>query len=160
MQPRLHRGNGKAYLIAVAIGAATGFVMAFFSSVEFAGLFGFAPLSLIWGWTGWRAYQAARARDFRTHQAWVIRNFSLTYAAVTLRLWFGLLILVQLPFASAGGVGTDHRARVRTRALPAWINLVVAELILRRRGLPALRLDSSTARARTASGAVAGPPAA
>lgn len=139
--PRIHRTNGKAYLISVGIGSITGFAMAFFSSVGLLGFFAFLPLSLLWAWTGWRAYQAARARQFRSHQAWVIRNFSLTYAAVTLRLWFGLLIAIQLPFAAPGSFEQILANAYAPVPYLAWIpNLVVAELILRARGLPALRI--------------------
>jgi hypothetical protein len=28
----------------------------------------------------WQAYRYARARDFATHEVWMIRNYSLTFA--------------------------------------------------------------------------------
>lgn len=140
--PRIHRTNGRVYLISVGLGAATGFVMSFVSSVGLLGFFGFAPLSVLWGWTAWRAYRTARSRQFRTHQAWAIRNFALTYAAVTLRLWFGLLILVQLPFAASGTFEQTLLDAYAPVPYLAWIpNLVIAELILRSRNLPALHFS-------------------
>ncbi len=140
---RAHRAVGRVYLVSVAIGAVSGLATSFVNSVGLLGFFGFAPLSLIWGWTAWRAYRSARARDFRAHQAWAVRNFALTYAAVTLRLWFGLLILVQLPFAAPGSVEQVLAEAYAPVAYLAWIpNLVVAELFLRARGLPALRLST------------------
>ena len=140
--PRIHRANGRVYLISVAIGAVSGLAMSFFKSIGLLGFFGFAPLSVLWGWTAWRAYQEARARNFPAHQAWTIRNFALTYAAVTLRLWFGLLVLIQLPFAAPGTfeqILVDAYAPV---AYLAWIpNLIVAEFILRARRLPAVHIS-------------------
>ncbi|MFF4102786.1 DUF2306 domain-containing protein [Streptomyces sp. NPDC001903] len=142
---RLHRAIGRTYLAGVAIGALSAFVVSMFSSVGLLGFFGFGSLAALWGWTAWRGYKAIRRRDIGSHQAWMIRNFALTYAAVTLRLWFGLLILVQVPFAH----GADPFPTILAQAyapLPflCWLpNLVVAEFMIRRRALPALHLTTS-----------------
>ncbi|MFG2232679.1 DUF2306 domain-containing protein [Streptomyces sp. NPDC048723] len=139
---RLHRGIGRAYLVSVAIGSLSALVMSFFSSVGLLGFFGFGSLAVLWGWTAWRGYKAIRERDIRSHQAWMIRNFALTYAAVTLRLWFGVLIFAQVPFAH----DSDPFDAILTQAyapLPflCWLpNIVIAEFMIRRRGLPALRI--------------------
>ncbi|MFF3249266.1 DUF2306 domain-containing protein [Streptomyces sp. NPDC002870] len=144
---RVHRGVGRTYMISVALGALTGLVMSMFSSVGILGFFGFGTLSVLWGWTAWRAYRAIRERDVLSHQAWVIRNFALTYAAVTLRLWFGVLIFVQVPFVH----GDDAFERISEQAYApvpflCWLpNLVIAELMIRRRGLPALHITSAPA---------------
>ncbi|MGY0066582.1 DUF2306 domain-containing protein [Streptomyces sp. QTS137] len=141
----LHRWTGRAYLVGVGLGALTGFIMSMFSTVGMLGFFGFGSLSAVWGWTAWRAYRTIRARDVRSHQAWVIRNFALTYAAVTLRLWFGMLVLVQIPFMD----DSDSLESVMTNAYSplaflCWLpNLVIAEFMIRRRGLPALHLTTA-----------------
>lgn len=145
--PAIHRTVGRTYVITVAVGSASAFVMSMFNSVGILGFFGFGSLALLWGWTAWRGYRAIRERDVRSHQAWMIRNFALTYAAVTLRLWFGVLILVQVPFVH----GENAFAIISTEAyapLPflCWLpNIVIAEIMIRRRGLPALRITSTTA---------------
>ena len=72
----------------------------------------------------------------------MIRNFALTYAAVTLRLWTGVLVAAQTPWI-ATAADADAAFTNAYTAVPflAWIpNLVVAELLVRRRGLPALRI--------------------
>ncbi|MFG2847133.1 DUF2306 domain-containing protein [Kitasatospora sp. NPDC048296] len=141
----VHRGIGRVYLVGVGVGAVAAFVMSFFSTVGLLGFFGFGTLAVLWGWTAWRAYRAIRERDVRSHQAWMIRNFALTYAAVTLRLWYGVLILVQIPFVH----GVDPIDTIMPHAyapLPflCWLpNLVVAEWMIRRRSLPALHLMAS-----------------
>ena len=146
-RPRVHRGMGRAYLVSVWIGSACGFVMSMFSTVGLLGFFGFGSLAVLWGWTSWRGYKAIRERDIRSHQAWMIRSFALTYAAVTLRLWFGVLIFAQLPFIQ----GENRFDVVLTEAyapLPflCWLpNIVIAELMIRRRGLPALHLTTAPA---------------
>ncbi|MEV0117256.1 DUF2306 domain-containing protein [Streptomyces sp. NPDC050844] len=105
--------------------------------------FGFSAL---WGWTAWRGYKAIRERDIRSHQAWMIRNFALTYAAVTLRLWFGVLTFAQLPFVQ-GENRFDTILAEAYAPLPflCWLpNIVIAEWMIRRRGPPALRITTST----------------
>ncbi|GHJ37153.1 hypothetical protein Sm713_27620 [Streptomyces sp. TS71-3] len=148
---RLHRWNGRVYMVTLALGSAAAFVMSMFNSVGISGFFGFAALAVLWGWTALRGYKAARARRFREHEAWMIRNFALTYAAVTLRLWLGVLIMVQLPF-SDGREFTDIFDQAYG-PLPylCWIpNIVVAEFLVRRRNLPSLHMTSPPADARLA----------
>ncbi|WP_433199299.1 DUF2306 domain-containing protein [Nocardia sp. CA-107356] len=146
--PRIHRGIGRAYLISVAIGSVAALVMSMFNSVGLNGFFGFGTLAVLWGWTAWRGYRAVRQRDFANHQAWMIRNFALTYAAVTLRSWFGVLILAQIPFVHGDDPFTTILREAYT-PLPflCWLpNIVIAELIIRRRGLPGLRTTPVTPR--------------
>jgi hypothetical protein len=88
----------------------------------------------------------------------MIRNYAFTYAAVTLRVWLGVLILVQVPFVDAG---TDFDALFANayNAVPflCWVpNMFVAEWLIRRRGLPSYRLEpggSSRATARRTAAA-------
>ncbi|MBB4944473.1 hypothetical protein F4556_000008 [Kitasatospora gansuensis] len=72
----------------------------------------------------------------------MIRSFALTFAAPTLRLWFGVLILLQVLAGRAAGGDVDHMVAQAYAAVPflCWLpNIVVAELMIRRRGLPGLR---------------------
>ena len=142
----VHRGIGRTYLAAVAIAGVSGLVMAPFSEAGFAGFFGFGTLAFLWLATGWQAYRAIRRRDVASHRAWMMRNFALTYAAVTLRLWLGVLITVQ---ALPGGDFDFEAAFANAYAVVpflAWLpNLVVAEWLIRRRGLPSFRLGGPEA---------------
>lgn len=142
--PRLHRTVGRVYLVGVGVGALGGLVIASASSVAFLGFFGFGTLAVLWAWTGWRAYRAIRAGRVAEHHAWMIRCFALTYAAVTLRLWVGVLVAVQLPFAAPDA---DPVAIFDTAYAPVaflcWLpNIVVAEWLVARRGLPGLRMST------------------
>ncbi len=147
----VHRWIGRTYLAAIAIAGVAGLVMAPFSEAGFAGFFGFGTLAVLWLATGWKAYRAIRRRDVASHRAWMMRNFALTYAAVTLRLWLGVLITVQ---ALPGGEFDFEAAFANAYAVVpflAWLpNLVIAEWLIRRRGLPSFRL-STGAEAITAS---------
>lgn len=102
-----------------------------------------ASLALLWGYSALRALRAIRNRDTRSHQAWMIRNFALTFAAVTLRLWVGSLTAVLVVI---GGPDANQAAAFTNayNAVPflCWLpNLVVAEWLIRRRGLPSYRIS-------------------
>ncbi|MEV8324208.1 DUF2306 domain-containing protein [Kitasatospora sp. NPDC059811] len=140
--PAVHRWTGRIYVFGVAVGSLAAFVMAFFNSVAFNGFFGFGGLALLWAWTTWRGYRAVRDRDLPSHRAWMIRSFALTYAAVTLRSWLGVLILLQT-LTAQGHVDGQRFFDNAYAAVPflCWLpNLIVAEFLIRRRGLPAYRL--------------------
>lgn len=121
------------------LGGTAAFVMSFFSSVGFSGFFGFGSLAVVWVLTTLTAYRAIRRRDVASHRAWMMRSFALTYAAPTLRMWLGVLIAPQVLL----GVPAETALATAYAPVPflCWLpNLVVAELMIRRRGLPALHL--------------------
>jgi uncharacterized membrane protein len=148
--PAWHRWIGRTYLVAVCLGGISSFVMAFVNSTGIGGFFGFAGLAVLWLWSGWRGYRAARAKRFREHQAWMIRNFAMTYAAVSLRFWLGALIFLQLPFPHGDFDAIFKNAYAPLPYVPWITNVIIAELIIRKRGLPALRMTSGNAPARGA----------
>ena len=144
--PQVHRWTGRIYLVAVAIASVSGLAIAVVNDAGFVGFFGFGTLAVLWFVTGWRAYRAIRRRDIDSHRAWMMRNFALTYAAVTLRIWLPLLILFQV-LVPAPGTDFDAVFANAYAAVPflCWIpNLIVAEWLIRRRGLPSYRLSAAT----------------
>lgn len=150
-RPGAHRWLGRLYLASVGSAATAGFVMAFFNTAGMVGFFGFGALALLWAWTSYRGYRAIREGDFASHRAWMIRSFALTFAAPTLRLWLGLLIGVQtLAGSQADGQQMLDNAYAAVPFL-CWLpNIVVAELMIRRRDLPGLRFSTSTVQQQTA----------
>ena len=144
--PRVHRWTGRTYLVAVAISSVAGLVIAVVNDAGFVGFFGFGTLAVLWFVTGWRAYRAIRRRDIDSHRAWMMRNFALTYAAVTLRIWLPLLIMFQVLVPAAPGTDFEAVFANAYAAVPflCWIpNLIVAEWLIRRRGLPSYRLSAA-----------------
>jgi uncharacterized membrane protein len=120
----LHRWLGRIYLIAVLIGSAAGLAMATVSMGGLATHTGFGMLAGLWFLTGVIAYRQIRRGDFIAHKQWMIRNYSLTFAAVTLRLW--------LPFL-AGVVHIDSMDAYITVSWLCWVpNLIVGEIIATR----------------------------
>lgn len=139
---RAHRATGRVYLVSVGVGALAGLGLLPFNSAGFTGVFGFGGLALVWAYAAWRAYRAIRSGDVPSHHAWVLRSVAVTFAAPMLRLWLGLLIGVQVPFAGAD-VDADTLFANAYQAVPflCWLpNLLVAEWLVRRRGLPSYRL--------------------
>lgn len=123
-RPSLHRLGGRLYLgIGIALGGVAGLYMALHAFGGAIARAGFVCLALLWLYTGLRAYLAIRAGDVVAHRRWMMRNFSLTFAAVTLRLWLPAAMVRGFPFELAYPV----------IAWLCWIpNLLVAELLARR----------------------------
>lgn len=148
--PRIHRVVGRVYLGAVAIAAIASLAILPFNSAAFVGLFGFGALAVLWLITLVKAVVAIRRGDVPNHRAWMMRNYALTFAAPTLRLWLGVLIMVQVLAATSSGAAVDIDVIFATAyaAVPflCWIpNLIVAEWLIRRRGLPSFRIGATEA---------------
>ena len=120
-RPALHRWSGRLYLgVGVLFGGLAGLFVAFNAFGGPIARLGFGCLAIAWLFSGFRAYQAIRARDVISHRRWMIRNFALTFAAVTLRLWLPGSVVSGVPFEVAYAV----------IAWACWVpNLVVAELL-------------------------------
>ena len=95
---KYHRVLGKLYLIAVLIGGLTGIIM---SARAYGGIIpkaGFLILSLLWLYTAFQAFTTARAKNISMHKIWMIRNYALTFSAVMLRQYIGLMLMAGLDY--------------------------------------------------------------
>lgn len=115
----LHRWFGRLYLVVgVLIGGLAGLYMSFFAFGGVIAKIGFGSLAILWLYTGLRAYLAIRQGAIDVHRKWMIRNFALTLAAVTLRLLLPASIVAGIEFTVA-------------YAIIAWIcwvpNIIFAE---------------------------------
>ncbi|MDS1272310.1 DUF2306 domain-containing protein [Lipingzhangella sp. LS1_29] len=145
-----HRLIGRVYLFAgVFPGALTGLVAAVLSTYGPTAQVGFLLLSLLWLGTAIGGYRAVLRGHYAEHRDWMIRQFALTLAAVTLRLWLPLLLLVFLPtlHTTYDGDGAAYFREVY-QVVPwlCWVpNLIVAEwYVQRRRATAAPRTDTRT----------------
>jgi uncharacterized membrane protein len=127
-RPTLHRWSGRLYLgLGVLVGGLAGLSLAFHAFGGPVARAGFACLALAWLYTGLRAWLAIRARDIASHRRWMVRNFALTFAAVTLRIWIPLSVVGGVPFESAYPI----------IAWLCWVpNLLVAEFVFTRKPDP------------------------
>jgi uncharacterized membrane protein len=123
-RPTVHRWSGRLYLgIGVLVGGLAGLFMAFHAFGGLASRLGFGCLAVACLYTGFRAYRAIRARDVVSHRRWMVRNFALAFAAVTLRLWLPASIASGIPFEDAYPV----------IAWLCWVpNLLAAEILFNR----------------------------
>jgi uncharacterized membrane protein len=127
----LHRWLGRIYLCSVALGSLAGFTLPIFSEGALPVHSAFACLAVAWFFTGLMAYRRVIAGNIQAHREWMIRNFSLSLAAVTLRIYLPLLL------------GPAHWTFLQAYVLVSglcWVpNLLVAEWLIRRRSpVPAI----------------------
>lgn len=94
----LHQQLGKVYLVCVLLGGFSGLYMAQFSFGGMVSHVGFCLLAILWLTSGLFAYTSIVRKKIQTHKNWMIVNFSLTFAAVTLRIGLGIGFGIGLPF--------------------------------------------------------------
>ena len=109
--------------LGVLLGGLAGLYMALHAFGGALSQVGFASLALAWLYSGLRAYLAIRDRDPESHRRWMVRNFALTFAAVTLRVYLPTSI----------GAGMDFEVAYPIIAWACWLpNLIVAEFFFNR----------------------------
>jgi uncharacterized membrane protein len=123
----VHRWMGRFYLLEVGLGSIAGFAMACVSSEGLPTHLGFGILAVLWFATGLEAYRSVRRGDIQAHREWMIRNFALTLAAVTLRIELPVMLaLLHWPF----------RVSYITVSWLCWVpNILIAEWMVRSRRL-------------------------
>lgn len=121
-----HRRLGKVYMLGILLGGVSGLYLAFHATGGMVGKLGFGFLSIFWLVTAYQALIRIKARKIDDHQKWMIRNYSLTFAAVTLRIWLPLFAVL---------FGLEHFER--SYSIIAWLawvpNLFIAELYIQRK---------------------------
>lgn len=121
-----HKRLGKLYMLGVLFGGASGLYLAFYASGGLAGKLGFGLLAIFWLVSAYQALARIKVNRVNDHQQWMIRNYSLTFAAVTLRIWLPLfmLLLGLEPFELSYAV----------IAWLAWVpNIIIAEIFIQRK---------------------------
>ncbi len=98
---QLHRGMGRIYLVSVAGSAVAGIFMAVRADGGLPAGVGFAGLGTLWLLSAVFAFTSIKGGRVEEHRRWMIRNFALTYAAVTLRFYLPLAQMAGLEFEAA-----------------------------------------------------------
>ncbi|GII96776.1 DUF2306 domain-containing protein [Sinosporangium siamense] len=98
-RPKLHRMLGRIYMISILIASAAALVAATVSLGGFAIQVAFYILTVAWLYTLAKAYRCIRRGEVQLHRIWMIRNYALTFAAVTLRVYLiaGLQLKQVIP---------------------------------------------------------------
>ena len=136
-RPTLHRWMGRIYLTGILLGGLSAFIIAPGMISGLVGEVGLMTLATLWLWTGLMAYINIRAGNVEVHRQWMTRNYALTFAAATLRLWLGILIGTQVPLLETKYAGDFDALFVEVYRVVMWLswvpNLIVAEWIIQRR---------------------------
>jgi uncharacterized membrane protein len=125
--PALHRGIGRAYVLAVAVGGISGLALAPQSMGGPLAHAGFGLLALAWLASTAIALRHAIAGRPALHRRWMLRSLALSAAGISLRLQLGL----------AAAVGLPVEAVYTAIAWSCWLpNVWLAECWLRWRSIP------------------------
>jgi hypothetical protein len=121
-----HRIIGKIYMIAVIISGTCGVYIGFYATGGIITSIGFICLGVLWLFTTYKAYWAAKSNDIDLHQGFMIYSYALCFAAVTLRIWLPTLTYLFGDFTIA----------YRIVAWLCWVpNLAFAFFWVRNKGL-------------------------
>ena len=121
--PSWHVWAGRVYLTCVGASALAGLYLAPNSNARNTLGIAFIALALAWLYTGWNAYSSIRRRNVQAHRRWMIRNYALTFAAVTLRIEIPLLVMV----------GMSGQTALDIIGWGCWVpNLLLVEYVMRR----------------------------
>ncbi|WP_237047719.1 DUF2306 domain-containing protein [Lentzea guizhouensis] len=124
--PRLHRVTGRVYLVSVIVASIAAVYSSAVTKSGFALQVAFFVLIVAWLYTAAKAYLTIRRREVQLHRIWMIRNYTLTFAAVTLRLY-------QLPLLALMD-SVDWLEYKEVYTVSAWLsllgNVLVAEYFI------------------------------
>lgn len=107
-----HRLLGKIYVVSVFVSGTASLIAAPNVTGDGITKAGFATLGVLWLITDGIAYNHIRHGRVNDHERWMIVNYALTFAAVTLRLWMPVLI---------GGFGLAFPDAYRIVAWLCWV---------------------------------------
>jgi uncharacterized membrane protein len=115
---KVHRWMGRSYVVAVLVGGVGALALATLSQEGLVTHAGFGLLAVLWLTTTLQAYRHIRRRHLEVHREWMMRSYSLTFAAVTLRIYLVVSEVMGIPFEEA----------YQAISWLCWVpNLVVAE---------------------------------
>lgn len=96
--PRLHRVVGRIYMISIVVAALAAIFATIFTLNGIPVQVGFALLIGAWVYTLAQGYRSIRRGEVQLHRIWMIRNYSFTFAAVVLRVFLGLGVILRMSY--------------------------------------------------------------
>lgn len=123
---KLHRLTGKIYVLLILfISAPSGLIMAFYANGGWPAKSSFMIIAVLWWYFTWKSFSEIKNKNIAAHRAYMIRSYSLTLSAITLRLY--TFMIPQLV----------HINGVLFYILVSWLswipNLLIAEWVIRRK---------------------------
>lgn len=121
-RPALHRWTGRVYVAACFMSGIAALVLAGTTPRGLIAQLGFGLLGIFWLITTGVALARAMQRRFAEHRRWMIRSYSLTLAAVTLRIYLPAAFAMEIPFSTSYPI----------ISFACWVpNILVAEAMIR-----------------------------
>ena len=99
--PSFHRSTGRIYVLGCAIGAPTGFVLAFGTSAGPLAGVPFAISAVLWPAFTWLAVRAILKGRVEDHRNWMLRSYAVLAGAITLRLMLPAALMSGYEFYPA-----------------------------------------------------------
>jgi len=97
----LHKLVGKTYVVLVILSGIAGIGIAFFGTGGWIAKTGFISLGLIWLYTTIAGLSSVRTGDYLAHQKLMTYSYAACFAAVTLRIYLPILIMLFGDFIPA-----------------------------------------------------------
>ncbi len=120
--PKAHRISGQVYMVSIVLGSIAALFAATYSVSGFSVQVAFYILTAAWLYTLYQAYTTIRRGEVQLHRVWMIRNYALTFAAVSLRIYLMTGLALQESFFPSLSFDDVYHAS-------AWASLVVNVLI-------------------------------
>ncbi|GGX09292.1 DUF2306 domain-containing protein [Aquimarina muelleri] len=100
-RPIAHRWIGKIYVITVFISGVSGIYIGFFATGGSIASLGFISLGILWLYTTLKGYWYAKTAQIVQHQIMMYYSYAFCFAAVTLRIWLPILVILIHDFIIA-----------------------------------------------------------
>lgn len=118
-----YRQIGKVYVLSALLSALAGIYIAFFATGGLISSLGFICLGCIWFIATFKGYVHIKNGKVGQHEKLMIYSYAACFAAITLRIWLPLLIILF----------NDFNTAYRIAAWLCWLpNLLIAFLIVNR----------------------------
>ncbi|REG94620.1 DUF2306 domain-containing protein [Algoriphagus antarcticus] len=122
---KLHKRIGMAYVTAAFFSSLAGIYIGLYATGGTVSIIGFISLGIIWLLTSMMGWFTAKKHNYDAHEDWMIFSYAACFAAVTLRIWLPILIIIHQG---------DFEPAYRIVAWLCWVpNMLVAYWIVRRR---------------------------
>ncbi len=90
----LHKILGFIYLVSVLVGGFSGLKISPYATGGSVSSWGFSTLAVLWIFCTVFAFYFLFRKKFSSHGRWMIRSYGLTFAAVTLRIYLPISVMI------------------------------------------------------------------
>ena len=118
---KIHRWLGRAYILGVLFGGVGG---AYMGTIAYGGpiaRLGLMTVAALWLVSGFMAYINSRNKKIEQHRQWMVINYAITFAGVTLRLWQVIFGIIGLDFLT-GYIIVTWLSWIPNLLVALWIN--------------------------------------